>query len=200
MEAALHFAAGLGWAVVVGVITVGLGFLYVWLRAGVPALLTYRGTRVVTCPENGSVAAVEVDARHAAATAFRRQPELRLAACSRWPEKAGCGQDCLRQIEAAPEDCLVRTMLTRWYAGKTCSYCGKPFGLVHWHDHKPALLALDGRTVEWSQVPPEQVPEALDHDRPVCWNCHIVETFRREHPDLVVDRPGRYTARHQPGV
>ena len=200
MEAAFHLAAGLGWAVVLAALTVGLGFLYVWLRAGVPAFLTYRGTRVVTCPENGNVAAVEVDPRHAAATAFRCQPELRLAACSRWPEKAGCGQECLRQIEAAPEDCLVKTIVTRWYAGKTCSYCGQPFSMIHWHDHKPALLALDGRTVEWSQVPPEQVPEALDHDRPVCWNCHIAETFRREHPDLVVDRPGRDSARHQPGV
>ncbi len=200
MEAVLHFAAGLGWAVVVGALMVGLGFLYVWLRAGVPAFLTYRGTRVVTCPENGSVTAVEVDARHAAATAFHRQPELRLAECSRWPEKAGCGQECLRQIEAAPEDCLVKTMLVRWYAGKTCAYCGKPFGMVHWHDHKPALLGVDGRTAEWSQVPPQQVPEALDHDRPVCWNCHIAETFRREHPDLVVDRPERDPARHQPGV
>ena len=24
---------------------------------------------------------------------------------------------------------------------------------------------------------------------PVCWNCHIAESFRREHPELVVDRP-----------
>lgn len=198
MEAVFHLAAGLGWAVVVGVITVGLGFLYVWVRAGVPAFLSYRGTRVVKCPENGNVAAVAVDARHAAATAFRRQPELRLAACSRWPEKEGCGQECLRQIEAAPEDCLVRTMLIRWYAEKSCVYCGKAFSMIHWHDHKPTLLGVDGRTVEWSQVSPERVPEELAHDRPVCWNCHIAETFRREHPDLVVDRPERYPARHQP--
>jgi hypothetical protein len=24
--------------------------------------------------------------------------------------------------------------------------------------------------------------------RPVCWNCHVTETFRRLHPELVVDR------------
>src|SRR6266487_5702443 len=74
----------------------------------------------------------------------------------------------------------------QWIMLKTCSYCGQPFSMIHWHDHKPALLALDGRTVEWSQVPPEQVPEALDHDRPVCWKCHIAETIRHEHPDQVV--------------
>jgi hypothetical protein len=191
MEAMLHLAAGLGWAVVLGVFMVGLGFLYVWVKAGVPAFLSYRGTRVVTCPENGHVTAVAVDARHAAATAFRRQPELRLATCSRWPEKQGCGQECLLQIEAAPEDCLVRTILIRWYAGKKCVYCRRAFGTIHWHDHKPALLGGDGRTVEWSQLSPERVPEALAHGLPVCFNCHIAETFRREHPDLVVDRPPR---------
>ena len=198
MEAVFHLAAGLVWVVAVGALIVGLGFLYVWSRAAVPAFLSYRGTRVVKCPENGNVAAVAVDARHAAATAFRRRPDLRLAACSRWPEKEACGQECLRQIEAAPEDCLVRTMLIRWYARKKCVYCGKAFSMIHWHDHKPVLLGVDGRTVEWSQVSPERVPEALAHDRPVCWNCHIAETFRREHPDLVVDRNDRYPARHQP--
>jgi hypothetical protein len=198
MEPVFHLAAGLGWVIALGALTVGLGFLYVWLRAGVPAFLTFRGTRVVTCPENGHVTAVEVDARRAATTAFRRQPELRLAECSRWPEKAGCGQECLRQIEAAPEDCLVKTMLARWYAGKKCVYCGQPFATVHWHDHKPALLGVDGRTVEWGQVPPEQVPAALAHDRPVCWNCHIAETFRREHPELVVDRSRPDYAPRQP--
>jgi hypothetical protein len=24
---------------------------------------------------------------------------------------------------------------------------------------------------------------------PVCWNCHIAQTFRRVHPELVVVRP-----------
>jgi hypothetical protein len=24
---------------------------------------------------------------------------------------------------------------------------------------------------------------------PVCWSCHIAESFRRTHPELIVDRP-----------
>jgi hypothetical protein len=24
---------------------------------------------------------------------------------------------------------------------------------------------------------------------PVCWSCHMSETFRRAHPELVVERP-----------
>jgi hypothetical protein len=27
------------------------------------------------------------------------QPHLRLSECSRWPERQGCGQECLSQIE-----------------------------------------------------------------------------------------------------
>ena len=61
----------------------------------------FRGTRVITCPETGCPAAVEVDRKHAAATTFlrERQTELRLASCSRWPEREGCGQECLAQID-----------------------------------------------------------------------------------------------------
>src|SRR4051812_32154834 len=78
----------------------------------------YRGMRVITCPENFRPAGVQVDASHAAATAWGRSPDLRLASCSRWPERAGCGQQCLAEITHAPADCLVRNILEKWYAGK----------------------------------------------------------------------------------
>ena len=39
-----------------------------------------------------------------AASALLGPPELRLTACSRWPEKAGCGQPCLSQIAASPQE------------------------------------------------------------------------------------------------
>ena len=55
-------------------------------------------------------------------------------------------------------------------------------------DHKPALLNPEGITVEWKQIPLSAVGEALATYLPVCWNCHIAQTFRREHSDLVVDR------------
>ena len=63
----------------------------------------FRGKRVVTCPETGCPEAVEVDRKHAAATTWLRETELRLASCSHWPQREGCGQECLTQIEAAPE-------------------------------------------------------------------------------------------------
>jgi len=38
-------------------------------------------------------------------------------------------------------------------------------------------------------IPAEKLQEVLRTDWPVCWNCHVAETFRREHPELVVNRP-----------
>jgi hypothetical protein len=45
------------------------------------------------------------------------------------------------------------------------------------------------RTYEWPEIPPEQIPGVLATHLPVCWNCHIAETFRRMFPERVVDRP-----------
>lgn len=152
------------------------------------AYLKFTGTRVVVCPETRQHVAVEVDARHAAATAAYGQPQLKLHQCTRWPERADCDQDCIWQIERAPEDCLVRKMLTDWYAEKACALCARPIGEIHWADHKPALMSLEHRAVRWSDVAPEKLPDVLTTHLPLCWNCYIVETFRNEHPDLVVER------------
>jgi hypothetical protein len=151
---------------------------------------TYRGTRVITCPESKTPAAVEVDARLAVvAHASTGKPLLQLATCSRWPERRDCGQECLAQIQAAPADCLARTMLARWYDDKQCVLCRRPIGEIHWSDHKPALRTPDGETLGWESVRAEEIPRVLDSHRPVCWDCHVAETFRRQHPELVVDDP-----------
>ena len=149
----------------------------------------YRGRRVIVCPENQLAAGVVVDARHAAASSLKGAPELRLASCSRWPEKAGCGQPCLSQIATSPEDCLVRNIVSRWYEGKACVFCGRPFGAIEWTAAaQPALLQADRSTVEWSQVPAEKLSETLATAQPVCPACHLANKMVREHPELVVDR------------
>jgi hypothetical protein len=172
-------------------VLVGLGVLFVFGRRVLGAWMKYRGTRIVVCPENREMVAVEVNAGHAAFSAPQGRPHLRLEACTRWPERAGCGQECLGQIESAPEACLLRNILADWYNGKTCAVCGRAFGAIQWHDHKPGLLAPDGATVEWNGFHPEQVVDVLASHKPVCWDCHIAETFRREHPELVTERPQR---------
>jgi hypothetical protein len=152
-------------------------------------LWRHRGERVVVCPENEEFAAVKLDAAHAAGTALRGKGELRLSDCSRWPEKQGCGQMCLEQIEAAPEDCLARNMLTHWYEDSTCAVCSKSIGPINWTTHKPALMAPDRRTLTWDEVPAEKLPDVLSTHWPVCWDCHIAETLVREHPEWVTMRP-----------
>jgi hypothetical protein len=148
-----------------------------------------RGARVVACPDNGQTVAVRVDAGHAALTSAGGHERLRLESCTRWPEKAGCGQDCLRQIEAQPMDCLVKTQVASWYQDKACAICGTPLGQEHWGEHKPALRAPGGATLEWSAVPPETLYDVMASHTAICWNCHVSETFRRERPDLVIDNP-----------
>jgi hypothetical protein len=144
----------------------------------------YRGRRVVTCPENQRPAGVAVDARHAMATALAK-PELRLESCSRWPEKAGCGQECLRQIEASPDGCLVRNILVEWYEGKDCHSCGMPVDGISLAGAKPALLRSDGVSMEWSEIPAEKLHETLLAANPICFACHTARRMLREHRGLI---------------
>jgi hypothetical protein len=168
---------------------VAAGLLFALLRRPVSEYFRMRGARVVACPENDQPAAVTVDARRAALTAAAGHEQLRLDSCSRWPDKAGCGQECLKQIEAQPTDCLVRTQVDRWYADKSCAICGKALGQVEWAAHAPALRAPDGRTLEWRDVKPETMFEVMGSHAAICWDCHVAETFRRQRPDLVLDNP-----------
>ena len=115
-------------------------------------------------------------------------PHLQLSECSRWPEMANCGQECLSQIQEAPKACLVSNIVSRWYEGGECIYCHKPFGEIHWHDHPPALANEHGETIEWNEIPLENLQQTLKTHWPVCWNCHVAESFRRLHPELVTDR------------
>jgi hypothetical protein len=162
--------------------------------------LKFRGKRLVTCPETHQTAVVEVDAKGLAkeiALGGATVPQshlaqtrvgLRLSECSRWPERQDCPQDCLHQIEAAPEQCLVRHIADQWYAERPCVFCRRPIREIDWLEQRPALLTPDHQTVEWNQIPPEKLPEVFQTYSPVCWSCHVAERFRREHPDRVVDR------------
>jgi hypothetical protein len=160
------------------------------------AWLKYRGARVIVCPENHQPAGVALDVGHAVGYAMGHPADfslwkgggLRLSSCSRWPEKAGCGQQCLSQIQAAPQDCLVRNILTRWYQGKSCAWCGRLFDEVQWDVRKPALLDSRGVTLEWTAVPADRLQETLTAAQPVCFACHIANTLVREHPELAVKR------------
>jgi len=91
-------------------------------------------------------------------------------------------------VELSPQDCLLRNILVKWYDGKKCVSCGKEFGKINLFDHKPAFHSPEGGSVGWNELEAEKVPEVLETYFPICWDCWIIETFCREHPDLVVDR------------
>lgn len=133
--------------------------------------------------------AVDVAAGEAALGAFLNEPALRLEDCSRWPEWRNCGQDCLQQIEANPQSCLVWNSVAKWYEGKECVFCDKPIGPLQHLDHARAWLGPDFKTSEWKDVSPRELPQIFSTHQPVCWNCHVAQTFRRLHPNLVTDRP-----------
>lgn len=157
------------------------GFFRTWLK--------FRGTRVITCPENLEAAAVEVNAAHAAQWAsIAGEPDLRLKSCSRWPEMAGCGQECLSQIESSPDSCLVQTIVANWYAGKSCTFCEKPIGEIVWHERPPAVFIEGAGAAEWKDIAPEKLPGAFAHGKPVCWSCAVRENFLRENPGYAVSR------------
>ena len=156
---------------------------------GVQAYFKFRGKRLVTCPVTRMPEAVDVAAAEAALGAFVNEPTLRLENCSRWPEWRNCGQDCLQQIEANPQSCLVWNIVAKWYERKECVFCHKPIRPLQHLDHAPALLGPDFKTSEWKDVSPRELPQIFSTHQPVCWNCHVAETFRRLHPNLVTDRP-----------
>jgi len=172
-------------------ILLAAAFLAVLLGRQALAWRKFRGQRVIVCPENQNPAGVVVDARHAAATSVAGSPELRLSSCSRWPERAGCGQPCLSQIAASPEDCLVRNIVSRWYEGQTCVFCGRPFGAIDWTQAGPGLLTGDRAGLEWGQVAAEKLQETLAASKPVCGACALASRMVREHPELVADRSAR---------
>jgi hypothetical protein len=151
--------------------------------------LHLRGQRIVTCPETKLPAGVQLAAAKITGESILGVANLELSDCTRWPEKRGCAQECLSQIRNSNEDCLVGTIVNKWYAGKNCIFCHRPFTAIHWHDHPPGLVDLNGTTILWKDVSLEKLQETMATHLPVCWSCHIAETFRHEHPEMVTERP-----------
>lgn len=163
--------------------------LYFGIRRLARTFSKVRGARTVSCPETGNPTVVKIDAIRATLTSSLGDPHIRLQDCSRWPHKRDCGQECLVNLDVAPEECLVSSVLMRWYNGKICIYCSKKFEKLNWVDHRPALRTPEGELVEWRDVSVKKVSDALQTYLPVCWDCYIAQSFRRDHPELVVIRP-----------
>jgi hypothetical protein len=68
---------------------------------------TYREGRTVDCPETHAPVSVRFNALRAAWSGLAGPPKLRLADCTRCPERADCGQECIPDaVEAKPAPSL----------------------------------------------------------------------------------------------
>jgi hypothetical protein len=142
-----------------------------------------RGQRVITCPETNEGAAVRIDALHAA-----RSGQVRLADCTRWPERAGCAEMCLSQIAESPHGCLIQAIVADWYLGKSCVMCRRAIGAIVWHEAPPAVLKEDGTTSEWKDIPIQNLPAIFRTSKPLCWYCNNVAELERLNPALITHR------------
>ena len=131
--------------------------------------------RIVTCPDNHKPVGVRVTHRFVVST------------CTRWPEKAGCDQACVPQVEASPEGTLVTSIVRRWYAEHDCAYCGKAIGDIS-GAVLPGLRTADGTLVEWKDVDIDELAQTLEQAIAVCATCELTEDFRLRFPERVVDR------------
>ena len=115
----------------------------------------------------------------------RARPEpLELLALARAED---CARRCLAQIEAAPPECVLQTVLVDWYRRADCGVCGREIGEVHWVEYKPALLTPQRKTVEWEDVTPENLTEVLRTHQRVCWRCHLIHSWRERFPGFGPD-------------
>lgn len=149
-----------------------------------------RGRRTVVCPENRESVTVELDNKFAFRTALRGQEHERLQSCSRWPEKGDCGQECLAQIDPSPEN--LERLLQKWYQGKTCTICERPLTPADWRRSRLALLNEKQKLFELRHMHLDEIPSALDHLAPLCWNCHQEERVRQADPPRVLKGDRRH--------
>ena len=163
-----------------------LFFLSAALVTGLPvavSLQNYYRSRErdsVICPDNDEPADVQRDAKFAFWSALRGQEHSRLEACSRWPEKGDCGQECLEQVEPSPEN--IERLLTKWYDGKSCAVCTCALWPADWERSRMAGLNSEQKLVELRDMQLDEIQAHLADLRPLCWNCHQEERRRQPVP------------------
>jgi hypothetical protein len=76
-----------------------LGLVYVVVPVVLDTYRRFRGTKHVTCPETKLPADIDLDATQASLSAIAGKPDLLVTGCSHWPERRGCDQECVAEVE-----------------------------------------------------------------------------------------------------
>ena len=93
--------------VLLGIVLFLLGvaiFLSVTLLTYYAAKAEYREPVCAICPENGEEVEIRVDAALAARSRLESHEQLKITACSRWPEKSECDQACTPEVPMLGDD------------------------------------------------------------------------------------------------
>lgn len=86
-------------------------------------------------------------------------------------------------------DAATTAQLKHFFDGKHCGSCNKPIPPVHAWEMRPGLLNPDTHAViDWGDIPAADLSATFESHVPICSNCLILESFRQQYPDLVVDR------------
>jgi hypothetical protein len=95
-------------------------------------------------------------------------------------------------------DQTATDLLKRFFDNKPCAICKRVIAPVQRTGPKPGLLNPETHeTQAWDHIPNENLPAALDTHLPLCSACVLAESFRHDHPELVVDRDRSHGA-HAP--
>jgi hypothetical protein len=153
--------------------------LAVYLGMAVRTWRRLRGQRVVTCPETRRAAAVSVDVGHAMASAVWERADIRIAACSCWPEREGCDQVCVPQIEAAVDGTRTRAIAARSFEDRSCVMCLRRIEPLTRGAHQPGFMnPVTHEAVPWDEVPAQDLPDAIASRRALCRDCTFAESSR----------------------
>jgi hypothetical protein len=87
-------------------------------------------------------------------------------------------------------DAAMTAQLKRFFQGAACAACGRDIPAVRIGERHPGLLNPDTREMTaWEDIPADDLSATLERHQPLCAHCVVTETFLREHPDLVIERP-----------
>ncbi len=97
--------------------------------------------------------------------------------------------DVPRRAKIPTHDPATIARLKHFFDGKACASCGRPIPPVHAGQLHPGLLnTRTNEAIAWNDIPVSDLSGTLANHSSICSNCLTVETLRREHPELVVDR------------
>jgi hypothetical protein len=94
------------------------------------------------------------------------------------------------KVEVKPrQDAATAARLKQFFEGKQCAACSRPIPPVHAGELRPGLLNASAQeAIAWDDVLAANLASTLETHVAICSNCLIIGTFRRQHPELVVDR------------